>query len=317
MKTKPPRAKKSRLMWLILGVAILFILVLFYILRTMSAEGAVFAPVCQGQGVAIAAPYRAGSGLHPMIVIKAGKATSKVGAPLGWLSMSEDSIELVACAVPAEKYLIETCSYVGGSEVKRYGYKQDVKIYAAQTGVLIAAETVYGEFPRSCAQLEERSVRTLTGKSIRLGKWLNKFVSPTAPTFLGQPGISEKGIAITVLEVKWDAWSHIKTLKNMQDDSYYAPAPGEIYVLVSVQVKNTRQDPAVNEADHIEEKQFVIKSGSSSFQEANIMRSFPSEPFLKPQSQFTGSLAYKLPKSALEGELVLVYRGDEIVLSLK
>ena len=130
------------------------------------------------------------------------KALRISGAPKGWLPASLQSTELVACTGPAEKYVLETCSYVGGAQVKRYGYQQEVQLFAAQTGALIAAETVHGAAPRSCGAVEERSLKSLTGETVDLWDWLQRYVEPKAPTLFGEPGVSEEGTAVTVLEVR-------------------------------------------------------------------------------------------------------------------
>jgi hypothetical protein len=278
-----------------------------------AVDYAAFAPVCQGEGVASAASYNGGTGPHPVVVLEDGKRTSNIGAPKGWLPTSVESTELVACAGPSEKYVMETCSYVGGAEIKRYGYQQEVQLFAAQTGELIVAETVQGASPRSCGQVEERSVKSLTGKNVVLWDWLQRYVEPNVPTSFGETGVSEEGIAVSVLEVNWDAWDEIKAIKNFHDD-FHAPAEDEIYLMVTVQIQNTGDYTQVN---FLEEEHFQIQSGNSFYPEADLFRLFHFEHPLKPQDEFSGNLGFKLPKSAIEEELLLLYREGEVVLSLK
>jgi hypothetical protein len=318
-KMAPQKGKKPVWIWLILGTFALLILagIYFFVIPNiagMSVDPAVFAAVCQGQGVSNAASYAGGPGPHPILFLQEGKRVSNIGAPKGWPATSAENTELVACVGRSEKYVLETCHYAGAPEIKRYGYKQAIQLFAAQTGELIAADTVHGGAPRACKQVEERSVKSLTGDQVNLWDWLEKYVEPVALSAFGEPGVSEDGFEITVLDVNWDAWEQIKAVSDV---ARITPQPGKPYVMVTVRIRNTRKDPDIHGSDFILENQFRIQSGSNYYPEAHLFSLLHTESFLEPQTEITGTLAFQLPKSALDENLQLVYRDGAVVLSLK
>lgn len=147
-------------------------------------------PACYGQGVASSAPYSEGPGPHPVEVLHLGRRMWDPAIPTirysplptSWRPASAEDTELVACVGRLEKYVIQTCTYRGGSDVTRYGYRRQVTLVTARTGEIIASETFAGEPPRSCRQTEERSVRTLKGSKLvdpdEVWGWLSEYVVP-------------------------------------------------------------------------------------------------------------------------------------------
>ena len=307
--TASKKGKKKIWPWLLLGAGVL--LTGYFIISTiMIRDRYVFRTVCQGEGVPDAASYDGDPGEHPVIVFQDGRLIYH-----GLQPPSVESTQLVACAGPPNKYLIETCSYSGGSDVKRYGYQQEVQLYIAQSGELIADETVYGSGPRSCSQYEEKSVSSLTGEKANLWGWLERYVDPNDPVPFGETGASGNGIEITILEVNWDAWEQIREIANAFDS--YAPAEDEVYVMVTVQIKNTMKESKVAPGIVIDEDDFEIQSGSSFYTAEKIPNLFKLRGSLKTQEQATENIGFKLPRSALEKRCLLHFYKGEAVLALE
>lgn len=155
-------------------------------LTTVSIALATQVPVssiCNGLSVAAAAPYAGGPGPHPVEVVHNGR---RIWYPpvAGWQPASTEETELVACVGGIEQYEIQTCSYVGGPDIIRYGYRREVTLLAAESGELIATAAFEGAPPRQCSQTEERSVRTLRGEkqidTDELWTWLSAWIYPAA-----------------------------------------------------------------------------------------------------------------------------------------
>ena len=137
--------------------------------------------VCNGQRVATAAAYQGGPGPHPVEAIHNGRRIWTAPSA-DWRPASTEETELIACVGPLDRVIIETCDYIGGPTVTRYGYERTVTLVAARTGAVLAGRTFSGEPPRQCGQTEERSVRSLRGeKRVDLDAvwdWLGAWVVP-------------------------------------------------------------------------------------------------------------------------------------------
>jgi hypothetical protein len=114
--------------------------------------------VCAGQGVPGAAAVGAAGGPVRAQLVRDGRIVAYV-VPAEQRSSSLAETELVVCDSDAERYLVERCVYetgvvtgaLGGENVlERYGYRREVRVVAAQSGVELARRTFEGEPPEPC-----------------------------------------------------------------------------------------------------------------------------------------------------------------------
>lgn len=113
---------------------------------------------CAGQGVPGAAAVGAAGGTVRAQLVRDGRVVAYV-VPTEQRSSSLAETELVVCDSDAERYLVERCEYdtgavtgvLGGENViERFGYRREVRVVAAQSGVELARRTFEGEPPEPC-----------------------------------------------------------------------------------------------------------------------------------------------------------------------
>lgn len=147
--------------------------------------------VCYGKGVNETAIYTSKGRFHPLVLLDSNGNTHAWTdlIPKNWEPMATRFCELVI-RVGEIKTLRQTCSYTGGSKVRRYRYQMDVKVIAARTGLTIADWTFYGTAPDGCPPtipLTPASGTTAADSRIigdhvefnsEIQVWLQKFVNP-------------------------------------------------------------------------------------------------------------------------------------------
>lgn len=138
--------------------------------------------LCAGGNAPEAAPYNAGPGLHPVLVLnEAGGRHAWNGQLGGWgVGTTPGSAELVACLSEERQVEIQTCPYFGPS-ITRYVYQIDAQLLVAQSGTVISTTTLSGAAPRECRQQEPFNLTVLNGSRVtanQLRDWLQPFVSP-------------------------------------------------------------------------------------------------------------------------------------------
>ena len=151
--------------------------------------------LCTGQagGVAGAADYAAGPGIHPMIAFRTLNATnynhdSSVGTG-DWAAKSLGEAQLVACQ-EATAVTIETCPYKSErtgttSTINRMQSQVKIRLISAKTGQAVASETLLGTEPRECMETESfpsgTTTLTLSGEPVAVSEiqaWLRTYVAP-------------------------------------------------------------------------------------------------------------------------------------------
>lgn len=128
--------------------------------------------LCTGQagGVAEAANYTAGPGIHPMIAFRTLNATnynhdSRVGTG-DWAADSLAETQLVACEEDTW-VTVESCEYTGRttgvtSTLNRLQNQVKIRLVAAKTGQVVATQTLMGTMPRECMDTETFASGTTT-----------------------------------------------------------------------------------------------------------------------------------------------------------
>jgi hypothetical protein len=125
--------------------------------------------VCRGNGLASAPAYdAAASGTHRAMGVKKSSTGAMhiypYAVPDEAMAETQTQTELVLCIDEAKETLIERCPYGEDDEkadvtkvVERYAFEQEVTLFAAQTGAVVASETLSSQ-PDEC--LEEEAFRT-------------------------------------------------------------------------------------------------------------------------------------------------------------
>lgn len=151
--------------------------------------------LCTGQsgGVARAANYTAGPGIHPMIAFRAlGAASYNRDTRVGtgdWAAKSLADAQLVACEEDTS-ITIESCPYKSEttgatSTINRMQNQVKIRLIAARTGQVVASQTLQGARPRECQDKESfpsgTSTLTLSGEPVAatdIQAWLRAYVAP-------------------------------------------------------------------------------------------------------------------------------------------
>jgi len=120
------------------------------------------APVCRGQTVAEAGPYRGNGPFHAVIAGDRGRQIAWSTRDAPWRAETVADTELVACV--AQQYdLIQTCPYIGGSDIDRYGTTVRVRVLAARSGRQVESFELTAQ-PRACRYSEPMSLTRLEGE---------------------------------------------------------------------------------------------------------------------------------------------------------
>lgn len=135
---------------------------------------------CTGQasGVAGAAGYAPGPGIHPIVAFRTRDATTferdpRVGAG-DWAARSAAETQLVACLEESWE-VIETCTYDSStSDGTRYlirsQHQVKVRLIAARNGETVTTATLNGGEPRACQDTETFAAgatrTTVSGESV-------------------------------------------------------------------------------------------------------------------------------------------------------
>ena len=132
------------------------------------------AAVCNGTGIAQAAPYPSGEGPRQILVMyrQSGQSILRDDYPAGWLPTQIETLQLVAC-VELSWQILEECEYDPAGVVSREQQQMVASLYAAQTGQLLDEIILDGGIPGRCKTMEtfEGSQRTkaITGSPVALG----------------------------------------------------------------------------------------------------------------------------------------------------
>jgi hypothetical protein len=150
-------------------VALCFVVLFIYLLRDSNARIAEFEPLleaCKGRGVSETAAYQTTPGIHLVMAFKPSFGdnwvTAILAVPDEWEAKTLAETELVLCLSEQEEVLLERCPYGSLNEenveieniVERYQYSQELRLVEAQTGNLLAEETLTGKPPRECLDEE-------------------------------------------------------------------------------------------------------------------------------------------------------------------
>lgn len=124
--------------------------------------------VCDGEPMSAATEFSPDSpGPHPVFVTFHYKNEDGSVAPNGWLpdewrpeidpgasiKLVTTDLELVACLDETLEEVVETCKYIGGSNVRRVQESVRIDLYAAKPGELVGALTVAGPLPSECPEV--------------------------------------------------------------------------------------------------------------------------------------------------------------------
>ena len=151
--------------------------------------------LCTGQagGVAKAATYAAGPGIHPMLAFRTLNTTnynhdSRVGTG-DWAAKSLGEAQLVACEEDSW-IIVEDCKYTSKttgntSTLNRMQNQVKLRLIAAKTGQVVATQTLMGTMPRECMDTESFASGTTTmsvsGEAVTVSDiqaWLRTYVAP-------------------------------------------------------------------------------------------------------------------------------------------
>jgi hypothetical protein len=151
--------------------------------------------LCTGQaaGVAGAAAYAPGPGLHPVIAFRARDAATfdrdpRIGTG-DWAPRSVAEAQLVACLDESWE-TIESCSYDsrtsdGTRYLIRSQHRVTLRLFAARSGESVATATLTGSEPRACQETETFATGTtrvtVSGEAVTasaIQAWLQPYVAP-------------------------------------------------------------------------------------------------------------------------------------------
>jgi hypothetical protein len=119
---------------------------------------------CRGQGNPLAGTtsHAQGGDYHVVVMSMAGKIHPDAGgAPESWRPASLEDTDYVLCLDGPEERYIETCNYVGGSDIERTRESMRAVLVSAVTGEKLGEKT-FTCSPRSCGQTELSTVRSIT-----------------------------------------------------------------------------------------------------------------------------------------------------------
>jgi WD40 repeat protein len=112
------------------------------------------AKVCQGGSIPQAAVYSGGLGPHPIVLLSSTGALHKWSdqLPDAWYPSEIGTLDLIVCIGQEQEWRVESCTYIGGPNIDRFQYGLEIQVVTAQTGKIIAAETLQGGSPGECPQ---------------------------------------------------------------------------------------------------------------------------------------------------------------------
>ncbi len=146
-----------------------------------AAVQAGLAGVCGGVGIAEAAEYTGGPGIHPTVLLNdAGTRHSWSGQMGGWGPTNLAETQLVLCVSEQREVQIEECQY-NGPNIFRFRYFVEVRLHVAQTGQVLASTQLWGSEPRNCRQSEPWSLVRLAGGGVSfstLQTWMQPYIAP-------------------------------------------------------------------------------------------------------------------------------------------
>jgi len=151
--------------------------------------------VCQGRGVAGAAPYAGDATFHPLVLLDAqGKAHAQTDAVLkeNLEPMALRFAELVLCMGAEREVAVQTCSYRDGSPITRYQYPVHVWLVAAETGATVA-EHDFEEKASRCPYMAPKNQTRIEAhvQFEDMLEWLGGFVNPPATTAAPRPALTQ------------------------------------------------------------------------------------------------------------------------------
>ena len=151
--------------------------------------------LCTGQagGVAGAATYTAGAGVHPMLAFRTLNGTnynrdSRVGTDT-WAAKTLGEAQLVLCEEDTS-VLVEACPYTIQSTgttrtLNRMQNQLKLRLIAAKTGQVVASQTLLGTKPRECMEQESfpsgTATMSVSGDAVTvtdIQSWLRTYVAP-------------------------------------------------------------------------------------------------------------------------------------------
>jgi hypothetical protein len=137
---------------------------------------------CKGLPVPEAAEYNVGTGLHPLVLVKAAGGwhtfTNKLSR--AWKPKSISDIQLVACADEIQTNTYQVCNYTEAGQFTRYQETIDVRLVAAKTGELVEKLHIEGLVPPPCPDsISSSGDHSSTGTvNLNLFAALAKYVTP-------------------------------------------------------------------------------------------------------------------------------------------
>ncbi|MBN1219232.1 MAG: hypothetical protein JXM69_09920 [Anaerolineae bacterium] len=152
--------------------------------------------VCRGQSVTSAATYNQNGGQNLLIAVESnvsGDLTIYTYAiPDDMLATTARDVALVLCLDAEREVMIESCPYYNVDDedketknvIERYVYERNLKLIVAQTGEVLADETLRGDEPDECLEQESfresQNVIKRKGDSISNGdlrEWVRQFMA--------------------------------------------------------------------------------------------------------------------------------------------
>jgi hypothetical protein len=152
--------------------------------------------VCRGQSVTSAAAYTPNGGRNLLIAVEPDTAGDlsvyTYAIPDEMLATKANEVTLVLCLGREREVLIESCPYHNVSDqnqetdhvIERYAYERDLKLVVAQTGKVLAEETLQGDKPNECLEKEsfkegdtlvKRKGTSLSNGDLR--EWVRQFLA--------------------------------------------------------------------------------------------------------------------------------------------
>jgi hypothetical protein len=165
---------------------------------TQTASAEFVAPLqalCSGQGGAVAGAgtYAPGAGIHPVMVFRTLNGTNhnrdtRVGTG-DWSPQSLPEAQLVACTEDTW-VTVESCPYTSKtsgntSTLIRLQNQVKIRLFSAQSGKVVATDTLLGTDPRECMDTETFTAgstsMSVSGEAVTpsdIQGWLKTYVAP-------------------------------------------------------------------------------------------------------------------------------------------
>jgi hypothetical protein len=156
------RGERIRLVLIVLSPVILVFagIAVFVVVQIRNAVPAqlvkALGPACRGEPVPVAADATGSAPWRIIVldgaghVIGTGGTNSWTNEVAQWRATKVENAALVAC-VDREDVLIETCTYTGGTGVKRYADHAHVRVMAARTGEQVDVFDLSAD-PANCSE---------------------------------------------------------------------------------------------------------------------------------------------------------------------